>query len=108
MRSIPLHTLAAALLNAGATFAPVYAADAQVRIVDFMRFEPEVLTVAAGTTVTWTNKDGSNHIITVPGAQSGRLHMDKSWSHTFDAPGTIEYQCAMHPRMRGKIIVENP
>lgn len=80
---------------------------ANVEIVDFMRFDPEVLEVEAGTTVVWTNYDGSNHKVTLAdGTKSGRMHMESTWSHTFDAPGTYEYHCSMHPRMKGTIEVK--
>lgn len=100
-----------------APLAPVAASDAdqpspsegaaQVEIVDFMRFEPKVLEIEAGTTVTWTNYDGSNHVVQLPdGTESGRMHMESQWSHTFDEPGTYEYGCFMHTHMEGTIIVK--
>lgn len=79
---------------------------AQVEIVDFMRFEPETIEVAAGTTVVWTNYDGSNHKVKIPnGPQSPRMHMESTWSYTFEEPGTYDYSCAMHPRMKGTVVV---
>lgn len=112
----PPTMLMAALLSSvtpsaiGAEDAPAPPEDAaNVEIVDFMRFEPEVLEVAAGTTVVWTNYDGSNHKVTLAdGTKSGRLHMESTWSHTFDEPGTYEYHCSMHPRMKGTIEVKAP
>jgi plastocyanin len=102
------NTLASVALGLGLVAPTPAAAEAQVLIVDFMRFEPKVITVPPGTTVTWTNQDGSNHNVTVAGSQSGRLHMDSSWSHTFEDAGQYDYHCSMHPRMTGTVIVEAP
>lgn len=81
-------------------------AENTVSIVDFMRFSPEVLTVKAGTTVTWANHDGSNHIILMGNVRSQRLKHDSSFTYTFDKPGEYTYICAIHgDKMSGKIIV---
>lgn len=82
------------------------ASGAQVQIVDFMRFDPAQLTVAPGTTVTWTNKDGSNHVVQFADQKSPRMRHDATYSRRFDTPGEYAYQCAIHgERMRGTIIV---
>lgn len=73
-------------------------------------YSVNVLTVAAGTTVTWTNDDpGMMHTVTaVDGSfDSGFLEEGDSWSYTFDEPGEYEYFCAPHPWMRAKVIVES-
>ncbi len=81
-------------------------AENTVSIVDFMRFSPAVLTVKAGTTVTWTNYDGSNHIILMGSVRSPRLKHDSTFTHTFDKPGEYTYICAIHgEKMTGKVIV---
>ncbi|WP_420426322.1 cupredoxin domain-containing protein [Algiphilus sp.] len=81
----------------------------QVEIVDFMRFEPETIEVEAGTTVVWTNYDGSNHKVKLPGvAPSPRMHMESTWMYTFQEPGTYDYSCAMHPKMKGTVVVKAP
>ncbi|MDF1692420.1 MAG: cupredoxin domain-containing protein [Zhongshania sp.] len=78
-----------------------------VSIVDFMRFSPAVLTVTAGTEVTWNNHDGSNHIIQVGKIRSPRLRHDGSFSYRFDTPGEYPYICGIHGnKMSGKIIVK--
>jgi len=37
---------------------------------------------------------------------SGFLATGQSFSHTFDAPGELEYFCVPHPWMRARITVE--
>ncbi|HEX2026297.1 MAG TPA: plastocyanin/azurin family copper-binding protein [Actinomycetota bacterium] len=72
------------------------------------RFEPAQIEIDAGTTVTWTNNDdfphnvhlldGSDRTVDLPLGGTGRL--------TFDQPGTIQYECSLHPQqMQGTIHV---
>jgi nitrite reductase (NO-forming) len=73
-------------------------------------YSVNVLTIKAGTTVTWSNDDpGMMHTVTaVDGSfDSGFLEEGGTWSYTFEEPGEFEYFCAPHPWMRAKIIVES-
>ncbi|HJX19422.1 MAG TPA: cupredoxin family copper-binding protein [Steroidobacteraceae bacterium] len=76
---------------------------------DFM-FAPTSLTVSAGSTVTWTNKDDEPHTVVSDSAvfRSGALDTDESFSFRFDKPGTYHYACSIHPRMVGTIVVLSP
>lgn len=80
---------------------------AAVEIADFA-FSPDTLTVAAGSTVTWTNADGTTHTATADdGAfDSDRLAEGDSYEETFDEPGTYAYHCDIHRGMEGTIVVE--
>ena len=73
---------------------------------DFM-FAPTSITVAAGSTVTWTNKDDEPHtVVSAEGLfRSAALDTDESFSFRFDKPGTYRYTCSIHPRMVGTIVV---
>jgi len=83
------------------------AADAQVKIANFT-FEPPVLTLKVGTTVTWVNDDDIPHLVSEKDGKfrSSALDTGDKFSQTFSAAGTIEYFCAIHPHMTGKIVVE--
>ena len=84
------------------------AGNAQVSIDNFS-FSPKELTVAVGTTVTWTNHDDVPHVVASADDQfkkSGALDTDESFSHTFTAAGNYLYFCSIHPHMTGKIIVK--
>ncbi len=88
--------------------APAASGTAAVTIVDMM-FEPAILTITPGTTVTWTNNDGSNHIIEFSGEKSARMKMGATYSKRFDQPGTYDYLCAIHgAMMSGTVIVAAP
>ncbi|MGA3066005.1 MAG: cupredoxin family copper-binding protein [Tepidisphaeraceae bacterium] len=82
---------------------------ATVQIENFS-FMPRELTVPAGTTVTWVNKDDVPHTATAVGDtplfDSNALDTDDTYSFTFKQPGTFPYYCKVHPHMTGKIIVQ--
>jgi plastocyanin len=73
---------------------------------DFM-FAPTALTVDAGSTVTWTNKDDEPHTVVSDSGlfRSAALDTNESFSFRFDKPGTYRYMCTIHPRMVGTIVV---
>jgi plastocyanin len=72
-----------------------------------MAFNPSSITVVAGTTITWTNKDSGPHTVTSNDGliNSGPIASGKSFSYTFPTAGTILYHCSIHPSMTSKVIV---
>lgn len=90
------------------TTAPAAGLEASVSI-EALAFGPAELTVAAGTTVTWTNDEaGIPHTTTSDDGvwDSGTLQPGGSFSFTFDEPGSYPYSCTIHPSMSGTIVVE--
>jgi len=79
----------------------------EVRIDNFS-FGPPELTVAAGTTITWTNRDDIPHTVVSPDKvfKSKVLDTDEKFSSTFRTPGTFSYFCSIHPKMTGTIVVK--
>jgi len=71
------------------------------------KFSRPTLTVPAGTTVTWLNRDEDLHTVvsTTLAFKSARLETDEAYSYTFTKPGVYEYFCTLHPLMTGKVIV---
>ncbi len=80
--------------------------EGDIDIMNF-RFSPRTLTVAAGTTVTWTNRDDVPHTVASVDKKfsSPMLDTDESFSRVFVEPGTYDYFCSMHPRMTGTVLV---
>src|ERR1700743_1727574 len=78
---------------------------ASVTIDNFV-FEPGKLTIKAGTTVTWTNRDDIPHTVAAKDRsfKSKAMDTDESFSFTFTAPGEYEYFCSLHPHMTGTIV----
>jgi len=73
-------------------------------------FNPAILTVKTDTTVTWINNDSAPHTITSDVdnlLDSVTLTPGQSFSFTFTNAGTTNYHCALHPRMKGQIIVQD-
>ncbi len=79
-------------------------------------FDPLEITVAVGTTVTWTNADAIAHTVTsgvsdgvspTPDGMfdSGFVNEGDTFSYTFTEAGEFDYYCLPHPWMIGKVIV---
>jgi plastocyanin len=111
---------AVALVMIGATLLPAFnvknlrveaqektAATAEVKIDNFS-FGPTALTIAVGTTVTWTNRDDIPHtVVSNDGVfKSKVLDTDEKFSYTFTKAGTYPYFCSVHPKMTGKVVVQ--
>jgi plastocyanin len=78
-----------------------------------IQFSPKTLSVAKGTTVTWTNDDSVNHDVTKTGGPgpkfssgSGNMAQGDTYKQKLTTPGTIDYVCTVHPGMTGKITVK--
>jgi plastocyanin len=85
----------------------VQAADFAVDI-DGFHFNPSPITITAGTTVIWTNRDTVPHTATSDTKglfDTGRLQFGQSGKVTFANAGTFTYYCAVHPSMHGTVIV---
>jgi plastocyanin len=99
--------LAATALT-GASRADAPAAPVAKVIIANMSFSPSTLTVAAGTTVTWVNRDGDAHSVESRDkgfTSSPLLNTGEKHSYTFTTPGTYAYYCSVHASMTGKIVV---
>ncbi len=70
-------------------------------------FQPTVIQVQSGTTVTWTNQDRAPHTVTFENgmADSGMLNPGDSFQYTFTYAGTFRYICVYHPGMVATVIV---
>lgn len=77
-------------------------------------FDPDELTIAAGTTVLFLNADSYAHTVTEgTGGQAAddpivdrQLEANRTVRVTFDEPGTYEITCKLHPSMQMTITVE--
>ena len=77
-----------------------------INIANFT-FNPGNITVAVGTTLTWTNGDGPSHTTTsdAEGWDSGVLASGDSFELVFDTPGVFTYHCSIHPSMSASVTV---
>lgn len=80
----------------------------QVDLPPSYKFEPAVITVPDGTTVTWTNNDNFTHNVRLldDGGELLALPPGESVSYTFTSPGEHRYDCSFHPNdMSGVVVV---
>ena len=88
-------------------------------------YDPPLINIIVGDTITWYNDDREAHTVT-SGEGPGRFGwMDNrdfgtpdgifdsdmfqpgdSWSYTFNEPGNFSYFCIIHPWMEGIVVVE--
>jgi plastocyanin len=77
--------------------------------IDNFTYAPVTLTVAAGTTVKWVNRDDIPHTVVSEDKSTFKskvLDTDDSFSYTFSKPGTYTYFCSIHPKMTAKVVVQ--
>ncbi|MDD1758416.1 MAG: cupredoxin family copper-binding protein [Methanotrichaceae archaeon] len=72
-----------------------------------LAFNPQTLTVPAGTTVTWMNYDTGSHTVTsdMGTFDSGSIKSGSQFNYQFNRSGTYKYHCKIDPNMKGTIIV---
>ncbi|MFB5606405.1 MAG: plastocyanin/azurin family copper-binding protein [Nitrosarchaeum sp.] len=87
-------------------------------------FDPPVLSINIGDTITWINNDKEGHTVT-SGQSSGRFGWmnndfgtsdgifdsdrfmpNESWSYTFEKSDSYSYYCTIHPWMEGIVVVK--
>jgi plastocyanin len=65
------------------------------------------VTLAVGSTVTWTNRDEEPHTVVANDRSfhSPGLGPQGTYSYTFHSAGTFDYICSVHPFMHGTVVV---
>ncbi|MGP0058610.1 MAG: cupredoxin family copper-binding protein [Beijerinckiaceae bacterium] len=84
-----------------------HAEEAAVKIDNFT-FNPPLLKVKPGETVTWVNEDDIPHTVvaTNHAFKSKAMDTGEKYAFTFTTAGQYEYFCSLHSHMKGTIIVE--
>jgi len=75
-------------------------------IIKNFAFEPAIVTISAGDTLLFVNEDSAPHTATADAFNTDRLNVGESASIAITSAGTYEYICAIHPSMKGTVIVE--
>src|SRR3989337_3049691 len=76
-------------------------------------FNPSSVSIMKGDTVVWSNDDTAAHTVTSGSPANGPsgtfdsslLIGGKSFEHTFDSSGSVDYFCMVHPWMTGSVQV---
>lgn len=78
--------------------------------INGFKFNPETITVAKGSEVTFVNEDSAPHTVTPSKGATfegiSRLLKTEKGTVKFDTAGKQEYYCAIHPSMKGTVIVK--
>ncbi len=73
-------------------------------------FTPQTIKVKAGGTITFTNKDTTNHSFTADDTKSfdsGVIGNNQTKTVTAPSkPGEYPFHCTLHPNMTGTLVVE--
>ncbi len=100
-RHLPLM----ALLALGAMAVPAHAATIQI-VMDNLVISPAEISVKAGDTIEWINKDIFAHTAT---ARNGDFDVmmppKKTVTSVVKKAGTVEYYCRFHPNMKAVLVV---
>ncbi len=83
-----------------------------IKVVDVLiqnfAFNPATITINAGDTVNWKNKDSANHQLASDSGNeigSSVLATEGTYYHKFLTAGNYSYHCAIHSSMKGTVIV---
>jgi plastocyanin len=74
--------------------------------IDNDAFNPTTITIAAGQTVTFTNRDDEAHTVTADDRSYDSKPMRGTFRHRFTKRGRYAYHCEIHPFMHGVVIVK--
>jgi plastocyanin len=106
---VAMVLLSAGSPNVTANTQQAASATSEVKIDNFS-FGPGTITVAVGTTVTWTNRDDIPHtVVSADDAKTFKskvMDTDEKFSFTFTKAGTYTYFCSVHPKMTGTVVVK--
>ncbi|HYF62098.1 MAG TPA: plastocyanin/azurin family copper-binding protein, partial [Herpetosiphonaceae bacterium] len=102
MAALPLAPVASAVeappvVEAPPTTAPPAGGSAAIAIGD-NTFAPGEISVAMGTSITWTHSGKRPHTVTADDGSfnSGTIQNGATFAQTFDKPGTYQYFCELH------------
>ncbi|MGI0021170.1 MAG: plastocyanin/azurin family copper-binding protein, partial [Nitrososphaera sp.] len=122
MPKLAAFTLALILLGFATPVLPAASADEPVTILVSILpgaadlgdrgMAPNPAHVKPGDAVIWTNHDVALHTVTFGDPTGGVPILDfnliapgKTFSHTFDSAGALNYYCALHPFKTGTVMV---
>jgi len=104
----PIHSLSTCAVLLALAASAVHASEEHVVAQKGKAFSQKTLRIKAGDSVRFVNEDAFAHnVFSLSDAKSfdlGTYSKGGSKTVTFDKPGTVEIECAVHPDM--KMVVE--
>jgi plastocyanin len=107
MRTIKTNLILLIIFLAGLLSFGAQAQNVESITIKNLAFNPQTITVPAGTTLTWMNYDTVSHTMTSDNGtfDSGSIKSGGQFSYQFSRSGIYKYHCKIHPNMKGTIIV---
>ena len=69
-------------------------------------FNPQSVAISTGDTVRWKNMDSIAHTVRGPAFESEVLEEGDTYEFLFTDAGTYNYDCSIHPSMKGTVVVK--
>ena len=105
-----MRKLILSLVAAIAALAVAGPASAATKVISIYGsgFSPASTSITEGDTVTWKNRDNTNHQVLADKGQfvSPIIRPNQTFSFTFRASGTYTYKDELHPKLTGKLVVK--
>jgi len=74
--------------------------------IENFAYGPATLNARVRQKVVWSNQDTAPHTVTADNLTWGKdIPPGSTYVRAFDKPGTFAYHCAIHPNMRGVLVV---
>jgi plastocyanin len=76
--------------------------------IENMQFQPDVVSVARGDSIVWTNKDLFPHTVTSKAGDfdSHEIKPGETWTYRAAKAGEADYVCSLHPTMKAVLRVK--
>ena len=95
----------AAVLSLSAAAVPAHAATIQI-VMENLVFSPAEVSLKAGDTIEWINKDIFAHTATARnGDWDVTMPPNNTVTSVVNKAGTVEYYCRFHPNMKATLVI---
>jgi plastocyanin len=76
--------------------------------IEALRFTPQTMEARVGEVIVWRNHDPFPHTVNADSKEfaSGEIAAEGAWRMQLSRKGVYPYRCALHPTMRGTLIVK--
>lgn len=110
LRRVSFAVVLAALVSSASQAAAVVPSRPRTHtvVIEGTRFQPDTLTVRAGDTIVWVNKDLFPHTATASDStfNSQVIAAGASWKYLARKKGEFAYACIFHPTMKAALLVK--
>lgn len=109
LAALTIGRLSATADTSSSAATPAPAASPVLVTIQNFKFNPNIVTIPVGGSVTFKNLDQVAHTATdsKKAFDSGDLKQGQSWTYTFKTAGTYSYVCSYHPMMKAEVVVGN-